>query len=457
MATASELQAEIARLQERLRIAQNGLASLNRNLQSNQAILARYANEVATIPGQIAALQAQLAALQTPTQSAASSVANSAAGATQNPPTPPASTGRLTTTQAATLAQNTETGTNPPVKTLTETQSVPPSAGSSEGRPGGEPGVGATGEDGVTAANTKQIISAAQANQSTFTPRNNVLDQYASYTYNIGWYLMTPEQYTTLQKTSKIAVSQYNLLIQSGGAPSTVEGVQPDLTSGGAVAGVSTSAGRNPFFGLDYYFDNFVLKSKITGKGSGLAHNATELSFTVTETASITLINNLAQAVTTLYKNDSIKPISAYFALVIRFYGYDENGKIVPASDSDNKSAVVEKIIPFRLKDIQFSVSNKLVEYQIQAQPVPYQVGLGSSLGVVKSSIQISGATVKDLLTKGVALAEVSPADGRKSTPTPAKPAAPAAASTTTPQTLVITGEAEQDVGAGTLSPIIAA
>jgi hypothetical protein len=143
--------------------------------------------------------------------------------------------------------------------------------------------------------------------------------------------------------------------------------------------------------------------------------------------------------------------------LVIRFYGYDENGKIVPASDSDNKSAVVEKIIPFRLKDIQFSVSNKLVEYQIQAQPVPYQVGLGSSLGVVKSSIQISGGTVKDLLTKGVALAEVSPADGRKTTPTPATSTAPAAASTTTPQTLVITGESGQDVGAGTLPDYVAA
>ena len=396
--------------------------------------------------------KAEFDAKQASGPTATAEVKESADGATQNPAPAPASTGRLTTTEAATLAQNTEYGTNPPVKTLTETQSVINTRGlpvyneegtlatsrrnpetgelytplNSEGRPGGAPGVGATGEDGVTAANTKQIISAAQANQSTFTPRNNVLDQYASYTYNIGWYLMTPEQYTTLQKTSKIAVSQYNLLIQSGGAPSTVEGVQPDLTSSGAVAGVSKSAGRNPFFGLDYYFDNFVLKSKITGKGSGLAHNAVELSFTVTETANITLINNLAQAVTTLYKNDSIKPISAYFALVIRFYGYDENGKIVQASDSDNKSAVVEKIIPFRLKDIQFSVSNKLVEYQIQAQPVPYQVGLGSSLGVVKSSIQISGGTVKDLLTKGVALAEVSPADGRKTTPTPAKPAAPA-------------------------------
>jgi hypothetical protein len=461
MATASELQAEIARLQERFRIAQNGLASLNRNLQSNQAILARYANEVATIPGQIASLQAQLASLQTPTQSAASSVGTSAAGATQNPAPAPTSTGRLTTNQAATLAQNTETGTNPPVKTLITTQSVNPETGEqytalSEGRPGGEPGVGAAGEDGSTAANTKQIISAVQANQSTFAPRNNVLDQYASYTYNIGWYLMTPEQYTALQKTSKISVSQYNLLVQSGGAPSSVEGVQPDLTSGGAVTGVSESAGRNPFFGLDYYFDNLEIKSTITGKGSNRAHNTNEIKFTVTETAGITLIDNLSKAVKAVYKDSGIEYISAFFALVIRFYGYDENGKIVQASDSDNKSAVVEKILPFRLSDIQLSVSNKLVEYQVTAKTYSYTIGYGSSLGVIKAQIQISGATVKDILTKGAAAPAVSPPDGRIPKPTPANSSTPAA-STTTPQTLVITGEVGQDVGAGTLSPIIGA
>ena len=101
-------------------------------------------------------------------------------------------------------------------------------------------------------------------------------------------------------------------------------------------------------------------------------------------------------------------------------------------------------------------MSNKLIEYRIKAVAVPYTVGFGTNLGVIKSDIQPAGATVKDLLTKGVVLAEVSPADGRTSTPTPAKPATPAA-STTTPQTLVITGEVGQDVGAGTLSPIIAA
>ena len=419
------------------------LAAANRQIQTLESDL--YA----------AQQKAEFDAKQASGPTATAEVKDSAAGATQNPPTPPASTGRLTTTEAATLAQNTETGTNPPVKTLTQTQSVPPAntGNEIEGRPGGEPGVGATSEDGSTAANTRQIISAVQANQSTFAPRNNVLDQYASYTYNIGWYLMTPEQYTALQKTSKISVSQYNLLVQSGGAPSSVEGVQPDLTSGGAVTGVSQSAGRNPFFGLDYYFDNLEIKSKITGKGNNRAHNATDIKFTVTETAGITLINNLSKAVKAVYKDSGIEYISAFFALVIRFYGYDENGKIVQASDSDNKSAVVEKIIPFKLSNIQFTVANKLVEYQVTAVPPSYTIGFGSSLGVIKAQVQISGATVKDILTKGAATPAISPADGRIPTPTPANSSTPAA-STTTPQTLVLTGSANEEVGAGTINSL---
>ena len=478
MATRAEKQSELNRIRQEIAKLQGELAQLERDLANSRAnpaledlipsqerTVARTQADIARLEQRAADVEAQIAAIpdEPPAQSAAADVANSTAGATQNPAPAATSTGRLTTTEAATLAQNTETGTNPPVKTLTETQSVPPAntGNETEGRPGGAPGVGAAGEDGSTAANTRQIITAAQANQSTFAPRNNVLDQYASYTYNIGWYLMTPEQYTALQKTKKMTISQYNLLIQSGGAPSTVEGVQPDLTTSGSVAGVSQSAGRNPFFGLDYYFDNLVIKSVVTGKGTNSAHNATELSFTVTETAGITLIDNLWNAVKAAYKDSKIPYAAAIYALVIRFYGYDENGKIVQASDSDNKSAVVEKIIPFRLADIDFTVSNKLIEYQVKATAIPYTVGFGTNLGVIKSDIQISGATVKDLLTKGVALAEVSPADGRRSTPTPARPTTPAAgpaagpaASTTTPQTLVITGEVGQDVGAGTLSEL---
>ena len=48
--TLQDLQAEVARLQARYRVAQNGLATLNRNLQSNRAIIERYTLEVSSIP-----------------------------------------------------------------------------------------------------------------------------------------------------------------------------------------------------------------------------------------------------------------------------------------------------------------------------------------------------------------------------------------------------------------------
>jgi len=71
MATAQEITSEIARLQDRLRIARNGLTSLNRNLQSNRAIIARYTEEVAVIPGQILALQVQLRSVLAPVSAGA--------------------------------------------------------------------------------------------------------------------------------------------------------------------------------------------------------------------------------------------------------------------------------------------------------------------------------------------------------------------------------------------------
>ena len=413
-----------------------------------------------------------------PTQTtAAADVATSAAGATQNPAPPPTTTGRLTTAEAATLAQNTEFGTNPPVKTLTETQSVDntrglpiysedgtllntrrnPETGElytplSEGRPGSEPGAGAKGEDGATAANTKQVLDTV--GNKPFQPRDNVLDQYASYTYNIGWYILTVSQYAALQNTAKPSISQYNLLMQSGGAPENVSGVKPELTDASGrrtgssdprsttfVGGDSTRAGRNPFFGLDYYLDNLEITSLPVGKGTLRANNDASIKFTVTEPANITLINNLYLAVKELYTDPAVTATAAYYALVIRFYGYDESGKIVQARNSDNNDAVVEKIIPFTLASIEFEVSNKLVEYQVTGVGVPYNMGFGSNLGVIKSKIELSGATVKDLLTKGIDPTTVSADDGRDTTPTP---------QTST----VIDGTPDQEVGGGTINSL---
>ena len=335
---------------------------------------------------------------------ATAEVKNSAA-ATQNPAPPPASANeRLTTTQAATLAANTDTGTNAPVKTLAQTQSVPPAnTGSTEGRPAGPAGAGA-GEDGQTASNTQQILNTF--NKTRFAPKNNILDQYASYTYNIAWYLMDEASVVALNKTKKPNLASYSLLMQSGGA---------STSPNAAIA-------RNKFFELDYNIDNLEIKSVITGKGSGRAHNAAEISFTVTETTGITLLDNLYNAVKSAYPNPNMAYVSAIYCLVIRFYGYDETGKIVQASNGDNNNAVVEKILPFKLADITFSVGNKLVEYAVKAIPLGQDVAFGSNLGVIKAPIEITGATVKDLLMNGIPNAEVLADDGRVSSPRPAVP-----------------------------------
>ena len=347
-----------------------------------------------------------------PAPTAAADVAASPAGATQNPASAPATANeRLTTTQAATLAATTDTGTNAPVKTLAQTQSVPPANNSSstEGRPAGAPGVGA-GEDGQTASNTQRILNTF--NKTRFVPKNNILDQYASYTYNIAWYLMDPASVAALVKTGKPNYASYSLLMQSGGA---------STAPNAAIA-------RNKFFELDYYIDNLEIKSKITGKGTGRANNATDISFTVTETTGITLIDNLYNAVQGVYKNSDIPYVSAMYCLVIKFYGYDETGKIVQASNGDYNNALVEKIIPFKLSELNFSVGNKLVEYTVKAKPLVYDVGFGSNLGVIKAPIEITGATVKDLLMNGIANADISADDGRISSAQP--PAPPVTADT---------------------------
>jgi hypothetical protein len=89
--TKAQIQTQISRLEDRLRIASNGLVRLNPNVQGNQVIIARYKNEVATIPGEISALKAQLTPVSKPTTRKSGIVAQTTVRAgiivEANPPT----------------------------------------------------------------------------------------------------------------------------------------------------------------------------------------------------------------------------------------------------------------------------------------------------------------------------------------------------------------------------------
>ena len=444
MATAQDITGEIARLRERLRIARNGLSNLDRNLQSNRAIIARYTEEVATIPGQILALEAELKSVLA-SASAGDIVTNANLardeGANSNLPpkgqqviTPtgritPAGSGSGTNAKAAPTTESDPTeGTNATVRTAEQTQAIRNNSGlpviNDDGTvsnlrrnpengdlydpgpnyaPAGGPGAAAGNEDSGQAKNaTQNSIDTLFSTVQTITPQGNVLDQYASYTYNISVYLMDPAGYRRLITSAKRNVAGYALLFQSGGAAANASG------------NTAATAGRNPYFSLDYYIDNVEINGLISGKGTGSPHNSTNMKFSVIEPNGITLINNLNDAVLDyIYKGNINRKKSGgggqapwggqNYLMVIKFYGYDSSGNLVrggvqkPDGGAD-PNAVVEKYIPFQISELKFKVGSKAVEYNFECVTPGNNINAGSNRGTIPYDLEIAAGTLKEAL-----------------------------------------------------------
>jgi hypothetical protein len=277
---------------------------------------------------------------------------------------------------------------------------------------------------------TQQDINTTFASQA-ISPRPNVLDQYASYTYAIAWWLLTPEQYNNLGSGRARApvpnTANWNLLIQSGG--------------------IST-AGRNAAFPDDFYFDDLEIETVLAGKGTGMSNNATSIRFKVVEPNGLTLVERLFQAVSTAYRNPSPAAgvatgfaaigdedaqqvpfrqqipnyAAAQYCLTIEFYGYDSQGNLVaPATGNSGTGpqAVIKKYYPFVLKNITFRTVDNQVEYMIEAAPVPYDTGTGQARGTIPFNFGLAGTTVSQLLQGGPLPVSVATNNDERSSPAP--------------------------------------
>jgi hypothetical protein len=250
---------------------------------------------------------------------------------------------------------------------------------------GGQPGVGAPRDDTASKNATKVEIDNV-FNEEKIVPQANVLDQYASYTYSASLYLMSASDYQTMMRTKTKTLNNAQLLMQSGGA---------------------SVVGRNQFFTNDYYIDKIELRSAITGKGTNAAHNVNTVKMTVIEPNGITLINNLDRAVQAYLGSTENKKknfAAQMYLLVIRFYGYDAQGNLVRAGTTSpdgisDRSAFVEKWYPLAINKIDFKIANKLVEYEIEATSPSYQINAGSNRGSIPYNVELSGVTVKDVLS----------------------------------------------------------
>ena len=276
------------------------------------------------------------------------------------------------------------------------------------------PGVGAPTDDNVTApgAFTAQIVPTYGTNGisgGATMPQANVLDQYASYTYSLSWYMMSPEQYTAMQKTHRITPNDWSLLAQSGGA---------SIQSGNA------NGTRNKYFMLDYYLDNLVISSAVMTR----ATQANEISFDITEPNGITLLANLQRAANDILNmsgpNNAMQVIT--YCMVIRFYGYDVQGNLItkvgnmtgtPGASPTSSNAVVVKYFPFNIVELTFSAANKAVVYHVKGNPTNYNYASGSQLGSIPFAFELSGQTVSDILCGQPINTKAPATDGRVPTP----------------------------------------
>ena len=283
------------------------------------------------------------------------------------------------------------------------------------------------------------------------TPQPNILDQYPSYTYNVSVYLTSPAQYRQLIGLKKRNVNGYNLLFQSGGAPTNIGGPQGALGAAAAAAkadleaegiGLAATAketpnadapdaGRNPFFPNDFYIDSVTIDNQFPGKQTNAAHMVTDIKFTVMEPGGITLLDRLYDAVQDFAPLDATGAINytaAQYLMIVRWYGHDQNGKIVkpgpkgPDGLSD-PAACCEKYIPFLIKRINWQVNGKLVSYDFECGPIGQQTGGSTARGTIPYDIELTDSTVAGLLGGPVTYGAI--------VPPPPKPPAAAAVPTT--------------------------
>jgi hypothetical protein len=411
MATRAEKEAELRRIQQEIAKLQRELAQLEKDLANSRAnpnladlvpsqerTVQRTQANIARLEQRAADVEAQIAAIQEPATTTPVAPVVAPAPPTEDP----------TTKKAENTSSSTDVNTNSGDPGDPGPARNPKTADNQANDDNPQTSnTAALGEPVATAARPAQTAA-----EKLIVPQPNILDRFSSYTYQAAVYMLTPAQLTAFQRTGKKSVTGYNLLFQSGGAPNNIGGPQGSAAGAGA-----PDAGRNPFFPNDFYIDTITLENIPMGKGTMAAHGSTQLKFTVIEPSNITLIDCMYKAVQDLQPRSgggAINYAAVCYLMVIRFYGYDQNGKLQAVASADqtvgqsDSSAAVEKYIPFKIKDIKWEVSSRLVSYEFDCQPIGQIVAGSTRRGTITADYELNGQTVGELLAGSVAADNVS-------------------------------------------------
>jgi hypothetical protein len=244
----------------------------------------------------------------------------------------------------------------------------------------------------------------------------NPLSELAVYTYNISLYMITPDAYKAFIQSGRRKIDALSKATPIG------QGTKP--VSGGAFI-IAQSGGTNNQNSnrmppqsqnekVDYFIDNLRFTTLTNTKSTGTSTTGiSDFSFTITEPYGFSFLSDLKRASEALKQYSSTSDYKElnnafrqFYVLGIRFYGYDQDGKIVKGSDARYGSAIdplggdalFENFYDFQMSSVTFQITGRAVEYKCRGVSINGQALLGIKRGRMPQGNKVKGKTVHDAL-----------------------------------------------------------
>jgi hypothetical protein len=210
---------------------------------------------------------------------------------------------------------------------------------------------------------TKNITATGSSSNplGEYSPMENPLHQYATYTYGITLYMLSSEEYEDLQTRDSASLQDWHpkfVLISSAGKYNSLQ--------------TGDAAGRLPEFTDDFYFENFKMTTVVGLNSQTRGTNAIDISFTIIEPYGLTLLDRLISA-STGHPINSQNYLSQPYLLELDFYGANDLG------DPSVKIHELKKRFPVKLVEFKIKASTRGAEYAVRAIPFSHNALLESA------------------------------------------------------------------------------
>jgi len=230
-------------------------------------------------------------------------------------------------------------------------------------------------DEQVSTRTVEQQVQSTNENSSNASEaRTNPLHEYVNYTYGISL------SYLSLSKYNEVVVNGEEFIAKDGEVLIASAGRRNDV-----------DMVRNARFERDMYFENFKMTTIIGHNNNTRGTNVIDLSFTIVEPYSITLLDKILQVAK---EADILSWDQMPFVIKIDFFANTDDGPApTPITELSKRFAI--KII-----DIKIKITNRGTEYSVSAIPMS-RVAMLQSIATTPINLEIDAKNLNDFFDSG--------------------------------------------------------